>query len=558
MNIRKRIFIPMILLTIGCSVAVLVFSVLLYNREINSAMYDKVSVAATVAEHEINTIKARAFIAALGMANNPNLIDALVTSDHEKIVSTAVTLHTVAQLDYCTILDGEGIVLTRTHAPGSYGDSIAHLPHIRSALAGEVEAHIIQGPIVRLGVSGGAPVHDEDGKTIGLVSLGFRLDTQRFAHNLKALTGCEIAFFLGNERVSTTLLNPDGSYALGTRAPDGVFERVLGGEVYIGRTQLIGRDAITKFTPIFDVNNEAIGMIGIGYYIADYIRKIQLFFLSGTLITLALLVVCILLANYISKTVERRLENMMDVIREAKELAEHSSRAKSEFLSRMSHEMRTPMNAIMGMMQLVKMKGVPDKVKNYFDEIGSASNQLLRHIDDVLDISGMEYGIFKLSDSVFNFRAMSRDVLQTAGHKASEKQQTLTFNIDPSIPASVKGDEKRLKQVITNLLANAVKFSPEHGKICFNANVYEKDNETITLQIEVIDNGIGISKEQHNKLFDIFEQVHGGSGRKHGGIGVGLALSRRIIEMMDGDIWVESEPDKGAKFVFTCKLKDAP
>ena len=109
--------------------------------------------------------------------------------------------------------------------------------------------------------------------------------------------------------------------------------------------------------------------------------------------------------------------------------------------------------------------------------------------------------------------------------------------------------------MLVNLLANAVKFSPEYGKIYFNANLLNEDSEIITLQIEVIDNGIGITKEQQKRLFDIFEQADGGSTRKHGGIGVGLALSKRIIDMMGGNIWVESEPDKGAKFTFTCKLK---
>ena len=203
MNISKKIFIPMILLTIGCSVAVLVSSILLFSRELNNAMYNKISVAAAVAEHEINNLKARAYIAALGMAGNPDLVEALINRDLYKIVNTAVVLQNMAQIDYCTILDREGIVFTRTHAPSVYGDSIAHLPQIQAALAGKSEAHIIQGPIVRLGISGGAPVYDENGNIIGIVSLGFRLDTQDFAYNLKAMTGCEMAFFLDDERVST-------------------------------------------------------------------------------------------------------------------------------------------------------------------------------------------------------------------------------------------------------------------------------------------------------------------------------------------------------------------
>jgi signal transduction histidine kinase len=239
----------------------------------------------------------------------------------------------------------------------------------------------------------------------------------------------------------------------------------------------------------------------------------------------------------------------------AKEQAEHLSRAKSEFLSRMSHEMLTPMNAIMGMMQIVMMRSLPDHIKESMDEMDTASQNLLKLINDVLDVSGMEYGSFTLSESVFDFNEMVRDVLQELGYNASAKHQTFYSSIAPEIPASLTGDEKRLKQVIFNLLGNAVKFTPEHGEIDFKARVLNEDNEMITLQIEVDDNGIGISDEQKNSLFDIFEQVDGGYKRKHGGIGIGLALSKRIIEMMDGNIWVESELKQGAKFIFTCKLK---
>ena len=239
----------------------------------------------------------------------------------------------------------------------------------------------------------------------------------------------------------------------------------------------------------------------------------------------------------------------------AKEHAEHSSRAKSEFLARMSHEMRTPMNAIIGLMEVIKMPKVPaENVKEYLNEIDIASHRLLNLINDVLDVSGMEYGTFKLSDSVFDVGAMVQDILQATNYIASEKQQTLNFNVDPAIPASLTGDGKHLKQVITALLANAVKFTPKQGEICFAARLLDEDNGIITLQIEVSDNGIGISTEQQDKLFDLFEQVDGGSTRKHGGIGIGLALSKRIIEMMGGKIWVDSELGKGAKFTFTCKL----
>ena len=275
------------------------------------------------------------------------------------------------------------------------------------------------------------------------------------------------------------------------------------------------------------------------------------------------------LVNHIRALEERdEMERQLNQIRELeagliaakeqaehhRELAEHSSRAKSEFLARMSHEMRTPMNAINGMLQVVKMRGIPDNIKTHIDEINTASAHLLEMIDDVLDISGIEHGIFKLNNDLFNTIVMFKEIYETAEYNASQKKQVLHFNLDPSIPPSLFGDENRLKQIISNLLANAVKFSHENGEIGFKAQVQNNEGGKIKLQFEITDNGIGISEEQQKGLFTIFEQADGSKTRKHGGIGLGLALSKRIAEMMDGDIQVESELDKGAKFTFTCIL----
>jgi len=271
----------------------------------------------------------------------------------------------------------------------------------------------------------------------------------------------------------------------------------------------------------------------------------------------------VLVASIFSGVFERdAIEHDLDVVLQlkaeliaAKEHDEHSSRAKSEFLARMSHEMRTPMNAIMGMLQIAKMRGIPANLSEYIGEIDTASRNLLGLIDDVLDISSMEYGAFKLSDSAFDARIMFSDLMQTARYNASVKQQALSIHIDPVIPSFLMGDEKRLRQVIANLLANAVKFTPDHGEISFDARILFENADTLTLQVEVTDTGIGISDEQQEQLFIIFEQGDGSNTRKHGGIGIGLALSKRIIEMMGGTIWVESELGKGAKFSFNCQIR---
>jgi signal transduction histidine kinase/FixJ family two-component response regulator len=294
------------------------------------------------------------------------------------------------------------------------------------------------------------------------------------------------------------------------------------------------------------------------YAAIDFLRDNDGSEWSESEISLAALVANTFSGVFIRNEIEHDLNVVLKLKTEliaAKEIAEHSSRAKSDFLSRMSHEMRTPMNIIIGMLQVLKMRGFPDSMKEYIDEINDASNTLLQLIDDLLDISSMEYGALKLSSSVFNIKEMLNITTQTVEYNASQKNQTFRYNFDPALPASLIGDEKRLKQVITNLLFNAVKYTSEHGDVYFDVHVINNDNRSVTLQFEVSDNGIGISKEQQANLFNIFEQADGSNTRHHGGVGIGLALAKRIVLMMGGSIWVESEFQKGAKFCFTCKLK---
>jgi signal transduction histidine kinase len=176
-------------------------------------------------------------------------------------------------------------------------------------------------------------------------------------------------------------------------------------------------------------------------------------------------------------------------------------------------------------------------------------------IENVLSASGIEYGTFKLSNSLFDLREMFRIIRETTQYNASLKQQKLEFSVDPSVPAALSGDEKHLKQVIASLLANAIKFTPENGEICFRVHMLKELDGIVTLQFEVADNGIGISEDKLDSLFEFFKQVDGSRTRRYGGIGIGLALSKRIVEMMDGSMWVESEPGKGSRFYFTCSMK---
>jgi PAS domain S-box-containing protein len=234
----------------------------------------------------------------------------------------------------------------------------------------------------------------------------------------------------------------------------------------------------------------------------------------------------------------------------ARELAEHAARARTEFLARMSHEMRTPLNAVLGMTTVAKSTDDPGRKASCLDKIQDASQHLLSVIGDILDMSSLEADNFKLAPREFNFTQMARRVVNSLAFLVEEKKLALSVDLDEGIPADIRADEQRLAQVLTILLSNAVKFTPEHGAISLIAKKTAIGDGRCTLRFVVQDTGIGISEEQQKHLFVAFEQADGGFARKFGGTGLGLAIAKGIVEMMDGRIWVESEPGKGSSFFF--------
>jgi signal transduction histidine kinase len=248
--------------------------------------------------------------------------------------------------------------------------------------------------------------------------------------------------------------------------------------------------------------------------------------------------------------------DMTEII-EAKERMEQASHAKSSFLANMSHEIRTPLNAIIGMTTIAANTADPERKNHCLANITGASNHLLGIINDILDMSKIEEGKLELFCTEFEFSAMLRQVTGIFEFRLGEKKQHLIMHIDPRIPSHIITDEQRLAQVITNLISNAIKFTPEEGKITIDAKRidYNENSDVCELELRVVDTGVGISREQQNSLFQPFVQVDSSISRKYGGTGLGLAISKKIVQMMQGDIRIESEEGHGATFIFTIKVK---
>jgi len=247
-----------------------------------------------------------------------------------------------------------------------------------------------------------------------------------------------------------------------------------------------------------------------------------------------------------------------------KEMAVQASKSKSEFLSRMSHEMRTPMNAIIGMTKIGGASAENSRKDYCFGKIESASTHLLGVINDILDMSKIEANKLDLSFADLNIKKMFEKISDIVRYQIEEKKLRFILSIADDVPHTIVSDEQRIRQVITNLLSNAIKFTPEEGSISIivsmsGANPADGEESGMSrLQFEVKDTGIGIPKEQQSKLFSSFEQADGSISRKYGGTGLGLAISKRLVEMLGGGIRIESTPGKGTSFIFDIRAKIKP
>jgi len=550
MSIRIRAIVTILLATLVIILISVSTGIILVENNIEKSQEEDLALVSDIANHfigsEITLLKLKASQIAYIAAE-------MDTAEWESVIAQQTAL--CPEFIGASILDAEkGLVVQSGVFPAQ--PDVLENPFVRQAwengttISSTVPSGTAHGVVFYVA----APVPETTDKILVLTLPGMH-----FAERLSEIVVWETGHIFIDDAEGTVIANIRSEWVqnrqnfINMAAQDAqyadvasVIQRGVDGEMGTGRFTLGGVSRICAFTPISDsAEGWFLGVIApLSESPFRYINRGLI--MIGIVSVFLGLIAAIIASDFIRKPFEQ--------IVVLKELAEAHSRAKSDFLANMSHEIRTPMNAIIGMTTIGRTADNLVHAHRCFDKVAEASKHLLGVINDILDMSKIEAGKLTLSPVEYHLEKTIRRVVNVMKFRTDEKKQNLMVHIDSNIPTFLIGDDQRLAQVITNLMGNAVKFTPTGGTISLDAKLSKLHGDNVEILVTVTDTGIGMTNAQSSRIFESFQQAEEGTTRKFGGTGLGLSISKNIVEMMGGSIWVESEPDKGSTFFFTVQM----
>jgi len=577
-----------------------IFSTAYYLNEFSgfasSVTGDNIAVTAKHLNNFLIDCEHNSTSAAVSVSRFPQVIKAIKERDTSELISILTPLIDLYRITYFTIIDADGIALARTYEPSRFGDHVSYVQNVRDAFDGKVSMYYESGPTIKIAIHTGAPIYDENGRLIGAVSAGVRLDEYEALDRLKDLFNADFSVFLGRTRIATTLIR-DRQRIINEPVNHDILDAVINGKrSYFCSTVVAGETFSSYWHPLINSANEVFAILTVGISNAELRRLTKGLVISSIFIGLIGLSVSIIVLLYIITKITKPIKELVllvsdvtqgninvefdrknvsndeigslisDVyllidafkqiktfeiqLREAVQNAEAASIAKSAFLANMNHEIRTPLNSIIGFNELAMDDNIPEKTRDYLEKIQINAEWLLQIISDVLDISKIESGKLELERIPFDLHDIFSHCRTVISPKAMEKGINLHFYAEPSVGKKLVGDPTRLRQIITNLLSNAVKFT-NTGSIKLTSSIEHSTDKSVTIFFEVKDTGIGMTVEQISKISEPFIQGDSSTTRKYGGTGLGLSITKSLIELMGGKLNIDSTPGVGSKFGFS-------